>query len=104
VNRRLTFQLNAEQLNEGIVVPSRGNFNLRLRQDDEEEEEAVDAGEEFTPEEQLELVRENARAGKTDILLAHDGQQGYGHSGGHVWHASPHSRGRVWRNMAARED
>jgi hypothetical protein len=68
VNRRKTFQPNAEQLDEGIVVPSRGNFNPRLRQDEEEEEEDVDAGEEFTPEEQLELVRENARAGKTDIL------------------------------------
>jgi hypothetical protein len=36
---------------------------------DNERQEAIDdAGEEFTPEEQLELVRENARAGKTDIL------------------------------------
>lgn len=68
--RRKTFQPNAEQLDEGIVVPSRGNFNPRIpriRQQDEEQE-VVDAGEEFTPEEQLELVRENARAGKTDIL------------------------------------
>ncbi|OJD37187.1 60s ribosomal protein l44 [Diplodia corticola] len=37
-------------------------------QESEEEQEGLDAGEEFTPEEQLELVRERAAQGKTDIL------------------------------------
>ncbi|KAF2822819.1 sister chromatid separation protein-like protein [Ophiobolus disseminans] len=64
--RRKTFQPNVEQLDEGIVVPTRGRFNPRIHRDEPQGPE--DAGEEFTPEEQLELVRENAKAGKRDIL------------------------------------
>jgi hypothetical protein len=64
-NRRRTFQPNAEQLDEGVVVPSRHNFDPRIKQDDQE---LIEAGEEFTPDEQLELVRERARAGEVDIL------------------------------------
>ncbi|KAH8725551.1 Man1-Src1p-C-terminal domain-containing protein [Phaeosphaeriaceae sp. PMI808] len=64
-NRRKTFQPNAEQLDEGIVVPTRGNFNPHIKMD---EHDYPDAGEEFAPEEQLELVRERAKAGEVDIL------------------------------------
>lgn len=67
-NRRKTFQPNAEQLDEGIVVPTRGQFNPSIRKQVKEQEELSDAGEEFTPEEQLELVRERASAGMQDIL------------------------------------
>lgn len=64
-HRRKTFQPQAEQLDEGVMVPTRTTFNPRLKH---EEEESVDAGEEFTPEAQLELVRERANAGEMDIL------------------------------------
>lgn len=68
-NRRRTFQSNnAEQLDEGIVVPTRGTFDVADPRVQDEEDEVVDAGEEFTPEEQLELVRERAKAGEVDIL------------------------------------
>jgi hypothetical protein len=64
-NRRRTFQPNAEQLDEGVIVPSRRTFNPRMKN---EEQEPEDVGEEFTPEEQLELVRDRASAGEVDIL------------------------------------
>ncbi|KAF2853866.1 sister chromatid separation protein-like protein [Plenodomus tracheiphilus IPT5] len=66
-HRRKTFQPNAEQLDEGIVVPSRGTFDVADPRQ-YKEEDSTDAGEEFTPEEQLELVRDRAKAGKTDML------------------------------------
>jgi hypothetical protein len=72
--RRRTVQPTAEQLDEGIVVPSRGTFDVssrRLPQKEEEypaETDDYDAGEEFTPEAQLELVRDRAKAGELDIL------------------------------------
>ncbi|KAI8938851.1 hypothetical protein NX059_004712 [Plenodomus lindquistii] len=66
-HRRKTFQSNAEQLDEGIVVPSRGTFDVADPRK-HEEDDSTDAGEEFTPEEQLELVRDRAKAGETDIL------------------------------------
>lgn len=61
-NRRRTFQSNSEQLDEGVVVPTRDNFNPDIKHEDQ------DITEEFTPEEQLELVRDRARAGEVDIL------------------------------------
>jgi hypothetical protein len=64
-HRRKTFQPQAEQLDEGVMVPTRTTFDPRLKH---EEEESADAGEEFTPEEQLELVRDRAKAGEVDIL------------------------------------
>lgn len=72
-HRRRTFQPNVEQLDEGITVPTRDTFNMPLsrRQKKEEpiaEPDAFETGEEFTPEEQLELVRERARTGEVDIL------------------------------------
>ncbi|OMP81538.1 Inner nuclear membrane protein SRC1 [Diplodia seriata] len=42
--------------------------DIMAAQDSEGEQGGFDAGEEFTPEEQLELVRERAAQGKTDIL------------------------------------
>jgi hypothetical protein len=61
-NRRKTFHPKAEQLDEGVVVPTRDNFDPDINQ------EEPDISEEFTPEEQLELVRDRARAGERDIL------------------------------------
>lgn len=67
-HRRKTFQPNAEQLDEGIVVPTRGTFDVTDPRARHEDQDIDDAGEEFTPEEQLELVRERAKAGEVDIL------------------------------------
>jgi hypothetical protein len=61
-NRRKTFQPKTEQLDEGVVVPTRDNFDPDINQ------EEPDVSEEFTPEEQLELVRDRARSGERDIL------------------------------------
>lgn len=66
--RRKTFQPTTQQLDEGIVVPSRGTFDVADPRDQEEQLETEDAGEEFTPEAQLELVRDRAKAGEVDIL------------------------------------
>lgn len=66
--RRRTAEPNAEQYDEGIVVPSRKTFDVAASHAQEEEHESTDAGEEFTPEEQLELVRERAKSGEVDIL------------------------------------
>lgn len=72
-NRRKTFQSNVEQLDDGIVVPSRRTFNVPIKREKHSEEawaeqSGGDTGEEFTAEEQLELVRERARTGQVDIL------------------------------------
>ncbi|KAF1833203.1 hypothetical protein BDW02DRAFT_570294 [Decorospora gaudefroyi] len=67
-HRRKTFQPNAEQLDDGIVVPTRGTFDVADLRVKQEEDDIADAGEEFTPEEQLDLVRERAKAGEVDIL------------------------------------
>ena len=57
----------------GVVVPSTKTFDVpiaRLRDSKikVEDEEPAEFGEEFTPEEQLELVRERAANGEKDIL------------------------------------
>lgn len=58
---------------DGVVVPSAKTFEVPLRrirgskvEDDQDGE--IETGEEFTPEEQLELVRERAANGHRDIL------------------------------------
>ena len=66
--RRKTFQPISQQLDEGVVVPSRGTFDVPDPRDQEEHLEIGDAGEEFTPEAQLELARDRAKAGEIDIL------------------------------------
>ncbi|KAF2134725.1 hypothetical protein P153DRAFT_362466 [Dothidotthia symphoricarpi CBS 119687] len=66
--RRKTFQPTTEQVDEGIVVPSRGTFDVADPREHEEEPDTGDTGEEFTPEAQLELVRDRAKAGEMDIL------------------------------------
>lgn len=58
---------------DGIVVPSAETFETPVRrrpkpQVKDEPEDGVEIGEEFTPEEQLELVRERAANGHQDIL------------------------------------
>jgi hypothetical protein len=72
-HRRKTFQPNAEQLDQGITVPTRRTFDMPVtrkvkKEDPPMETDGVEVGEEFTPEEQLELVRERARSGDVDIL------------------------------------
>ncbi|EDU41275.1 conserved hypothetical protein [Pyrenophora tritici-repentis Pt-1C-BFP] len=70
-HRRQTYQPSSQQLDEGISVPTRRTFDVadpRVKQEEDEEEDIVDAGEEFTPEEQLDLVRERAKSGEVDIL------------------------------------
>lgn len=59
--------------NKGVVVPSSETFEMTLPgpkkvKIKEEPIDDVDVGEEFTPEEQLELVRERAANGEVDIL------------------------------------
>ena len=59
---------------DGIIVPSRRTFEVPIsrlqepRIKKEPEEDGIEAGEEFTPEEQLDLVRMSAANGDTDIL------------------------------------
>lgn len=59
---------------DGIVVPSVKTFEVPLARsskpklEPEEEDDGVEAGEEFTPQEQLELVRARAANGERDIL------------------------------------
>lgn len=67
-HRRRTAEPSTEQYDEGIVVPSRKTFDVVAPHTKEEEHESTDAGEEFTPEEQLDLVRERAKHGEVDIL------------------------------------
>jgi len=67
-HRRKTYQPSTEQQDEGISVPTRRTFDVVDPRVKQEEEDNVDAGEEFTPEEQLDLVRERAKAGEVDIL------------------------------------
>jgi hypothetical protein len=66
--RRKTFQPKTEQLDEGIIVPTRGTFDMADPRVKEDGENIIDAGEEFTQEEQQDLDRESARAGEIDIL------------------------------------
>lgn len=66
-HRRRTAQPNVEQL-DNVAVPSRGTFDVADPRFEQENNDVDDAGEEFTPEEQLELVRERAKAGEVDIL------------------------------------
>lgn len=66
--RRRTAEPHAEQYDEGVVVPSRKTFDVAAPNAKEEEHDSTDAGEEFTPEEQLELVRDRAKSGQVDIL------------------------------------
>lgn len=58
---------------DGIVVPSAKTFKVPLARIsrpkvEAEEDDGVEAGEEFTPQEQLELVRARAANGERDIL------------------------------------
>ncbi len=72
--RRKTENVNSNiaHQEDGIVVPSSKSFDLRVaRQPEvktEDDENGPEVGEEFTPEEQLELVRERAMNGKSAIL------------------------------------
>ncbi|KAF1963660.1 hypothetical protein CC80DRAFT_460569 [Byssothecium circinans] len=72
MNRRKTVQPKVEQLDRGIVVPTRKTFDVPYRRTRKEEEievpDSADTGEEFAPEEQLELVRARAKNGDMDIL------------------------------------
>lgn len=73
-HRRKTLHPNVDQLDEGITVPTRRTFDMPISRITKREEppaaelDDVETGEEFTPEEQLELVRERAKTGQVDIL------------------------------------
>ncbi|KAF2267462.1 hypothetical protein CC78DRAFT_566210 [Lojkania enalia] len=71
-HRRKTFQPKVEQLDEGIVPPTRRTFDVPIsglkKEEAVVESDGVETGEEFTPEERLELVRERAKNGEKDIL------------------------------------
>jgi hypothetical protein len=73
-NRRRTHQPPSSQQDDGVVVPSRKTFEMPVARARKEEVAVVampdsdDEGEEYTPEEQLELVRERAKNGEVDIL------------------------------------
>jgi hypothetical protein len=72
-HRRKTFEPNTEQQDRGITVPTRRTFDMPVPRFSKKDEPPVEAGdqdlgEEFTPEEQLELVHERAKTGQVDIL------------------------------------
>lgn len=73
-NRRRTHQPQASQQDDGVVVPTRKTFEMPVARVKKREQAVVampdseDEGEEYTPEEQLELVRERAQNGEVDIL------------------------------------
>lgn len=71
-HRRRTIQPKTEQQDDGIVVPTRKTFEVPFtrtsKQAPDDIPDGVDADEEFTPEEQLEMVRERAQNGEADIL------------------------------------
>lgn len=69
--RRKTDNYNSYQQDDGIVVPTSSTFEVpisQLKKQPKPEPDTVQAGEEFTPEEQLALVRERAQSGQVDIL------------------------------------
>lgn len=76
VHRRKTVQPEVGQLDEGIVVPSRGTFDVADPRDMYKSEGDDEAGEEFTPEEQLDLVRERTKSGALDVLPPRRRKQG----------------------------
>lgn len=58
---------------DGIVVPTAKNFNIQVGRRKEEPDQIavideIEPGEEFTPEEQLDLVQEQLKAGVKDLL------------------------------------
>lgn len=67
-HRRRTAEHSAEQYDQDIVVPSRPTFDVATSHINDDEDDSTDVGEEFTPEEQLDLVRERAKSGQVDIL------------------------------------
>lgn len=53
---------------DGALVPTKKTFDIPVARLKQEDDDLVPAGEEFTPEEQLELVRARATSGEVDIL------------------------------------
>ncbi|KAK7183343.1 hypothetical protein DPSP01_000535 [Paraphaeosphaeria sporulosa] len=71
--RRRTYQPQVSQQDDGVVVPTRKTFEMPVARVKKEQAvvampDSGDEGEEYTPEEQLELVRERAENGQVDIL------------------------------------
>jgi hypothetical protein len=71
-HRRKTFQPRVEQQDEGITVPTSRTFDMPVRRlpqtETDQESDGVEPGEEFTPEEQMELAQEGAKTGGLDVL------------------------------------
>ncbi|KAL8691365.1 MAG: hypothetical protein Q9218_003385, partial [Villophora microphyllina] len=79
---------------DGVVVPSSKTFDVSIarfgkasEQDDTDSE--VEAGEEFTPAEQLELVKDRAANGGHDLLPARKRTRSRKSSGGTIPHSAP---------------
>ncbi|CAI6335441.1 unnamed protein product [Periconia digitata] len=75
VSRRRTLQPKSEQAERGIVVPTRKTFEVPYRRSETEDDadavqpyDSGDTGEEFSPEEQLEIEREQKKNGETALL------------------------------------
>ncbi|KAK5150089.1 hypothetical protein LTR04_006889 [Oleoguttula sp. CCFEE 6159] len=71
VLRRKTDNYNVESIDDGVVVPSSKTFEMsvaHIQKKPLQDQDFQGAGEEFTPEEQLALVRERAKSGQVDIL------------------------------------
>ncbi|KAI4101187.1 MAG: hypothetical protein L6R37_005037 [Teloschistes peruensis] len=79
---------------DGVVVPSSKTFDISVtrsnqaREQDEPESE-VEAGEEFTPTEQLELVKDRAANGGHDLLPARKRTRSRNSSGGTIPRSAP---------------
>ena len=70
-SRRRTIQPKTEQQDDGVKVPSRKTFDapaLRAKREELLAPDVEDVSEDFTPEEQLDLVRARAQNGEMDIL------------------------------------
>lgn len=62
------------KLEDGVSVPTRSTFEMpvsslhkNVKEEEMSDDNGVDMGEEFTPEEQLEVVRERAKKGEWDV-------------------------------------
>ncbi|KAL8642362.1 MAG: hypothetical protein Q9228_000947 [Teloschistes exilis] len=79
---------------DGVVVPSSKTFDISVtrsnqaREQDEPESE-VEAGEEFTPTEQLELVKDRAANGRHDLLPARKRTRSRNSSGSTIPRSAP---------------
>lgn len=83
-SRRRTENVSRQPQQDGIAVPSSKTFDMqvaRRKTQEPAETEQLEAGEEFTPEEQLELVRDHAKSGRMDLVPSRRRKQHQGPTG-----------------------